>query len=421
MIDASPWSLSDLTPMRKLWPSIRYKKFATTEILDAAQSGDNLTDHVCALWESHVSPLLIPNLGGLKLEVDHLTPPKSAVIGFVTSGTSSATPTIIWKSWNALNTEAFTLMKEFKITTSSRILTMVPPVHIFGFLYSILLPTVSGASLISSQRWDLSLFEPCVLAQTADVIITVPPLWSVLARMLPFFSVGFNAPLILTSGAAFGAERGTAAQNLRCKLSLGFRIVDIVGSTETGGIGFKTVAGGKLDARFKLFDGVNILPPTSTDSQWRVSSPFTDDEPLAVNDIFTPTPGHRTFQYEGRSDRIVKIGARRFNLADLESAISQSANGSTVACLFKQDPDSSKGGSLFAFVESRDLKAADIFKAYQLQFKELPLPTHIHVSEYLPIGAMGKTSRLDLENILSRPAVLHSGHSQLQSLILEEN
>lgn len=406
MIEASPWSLADLTPMRKAWPSVRDKKFATTEILDAATSADNLTRHIIELWEHDVIPLLIPNLGGLQLTLTHLTPPKSAVIGFVTSGTSSATPTIIWKSWNALNSESFTLMEEFKITTSSRILTMVPPVHIFGFLYSILLPTVSGAQLISSQRWDLSLFEPCPLAETADVIITVPPLWSVLERMLPFFSVGYNAPLVLTSGASFGPERGAAAQKLRNRLSLGFRIVDIVGSTETGGIGFKTVAGEELDESFTLFAGVNILPPTVTDGRWSVASPFTDDLPLEVNDVFVPAAGQRTFQYGGRSDRIVKIGARRFNLADIESALSQCANGSTVVCLFKQDPRTAKGGSLFAFVESRDLKTADIFENYQRRFKELPPPTHIHIAEHLPKGAMGKTSRSELEKLLTRPASL---------------
>jgi acyl-coenzyme A synthetase/AMP-(fatty) acid ligase len=406
MIAASPWSLADLTPMRQVWPSVRDKKFATTEILDAATSGDNLTEHVIDLWENNVIPLLIPSLGGVQFSVDHLTPPKSAVIGFVTSGTSSATPTVIWKSWNALNSEAFTLMKEFKITTSSRILTMVPPVHIFGFLYSILLPTVSGASLISSQRWDLSLFEPCPLAETADVIITVPPLWSVLERMLPFFSVGFNAPLILTSGASFGPERGGAAQKLRNRLSLGFRIVDIVGSTETGGIGFKTVAGEELEESFTLFDGVNIFPPTITDGRWSVSSPFTDDRHLEVNDVFVPAAGPRTFEYGGRSDRIVKIGARRFNLADIESALSQCANGSAVVCLFKQDPHTAKGGSMFAFVESGDLKSSDIFEAYQRRFKELPLPTNIHMSEHLPKGAMGKTSRSELEKLLTRPAPL---------------
>jgi acyl-coenzyme A synthetase/AMP-(fatty) acid ligase len=386
--------------VRSLWPRLRSKNLRTCQILDAATSGKHLTDHVCELWATGVVPLLVPNDSHGAYDLSTLSPPEAAVIGFVTSGTSSTSPTVIWKSWNALNSEALTLMREFNVTTSSRILTMVPPVHIYGFLYSVLLPAVSGAALISSQRWDISLFGPCELAESADTIITVPPLWSVLERMLPFFAEGCDRPLILTSGAPFGLQRIAAAAKLRQECGLTFRIVDIVGSTETGGIGFSTVAGDVLDDSFKLFDGVNVFAPTNTGGLWTISSPFTDCAELAVSDVFLPGTHDRTFRYGGRSDRVVKLGARRFNLSDIESAISQCANGSTVACLFKQDPDSAKGGGLFVFIESPDLLPADVFAAYQREFKDLPLPTHIHISARLPKGALGKTSRAELEKLL---------------------
>lgn len=79
------------------------------------------------------------------------------------------------------------------------------------------------------------------------------------------------------------------------------RVIDVYGSTETGGIAFREVA--REQTQYHLFDGVEIL---QTGPEILLSSPFTESNPMLIEDDLEVFPGRR-IQLLGRKDRIAKI------------------------------------------------------------------------------------------------------------------
>lgn len=394
MFPAVLWSEINMNDSAGIWRALETRQLRGIHVVVGSTNHQDFSACVCHLWQRGKIPLILAG-NQTQQDIASLSPPPNAVIGFVTSGTTSSSPQVIWKTWRALNSEAQILIKTFNVTASSRILTLVPPIHIYGFLYGFLMPCLSRATLMTSGDWTQPLIQPDSLPDIVDVVVAVPPLWSLLERLLP----RLNPRLVLSSGAPFGTRRAEAARTLRQHNTLSFSVVDVLGSTETGGIGYREVVGQHPEDYFTAFEGVHLIPPSHDSSPWSVVSPFTDDKTLVVGDIFYLSCDNR-FQYRGRGDRVIKIGARRFSLAEIDAAVSSCAAGKPVASLFRNDPDSPKGGTLHVFIEGLTADKDGIIKRYQTDYPYLPIPAGIHVLEHLPRGAMGKSSRAELERCL---------------------
>lgn len=91
------------------------------------------------------------------------------------------------------------------------------------------------------------------------------------------------------------------------------RVIDVYGSTETGGIAFREVA--REQTQYHLFDGVEIL---QTGPEILLSSPFTESNPMLIEDDLEVFPGRR-IQLLGRKDRIAKIEDVRVSLSEIEN------------------------------------------------------------------------------------------------------
>lgn len=91
------------------------------------------------------------------------------------------------------------------------------------------------------------------------------------------------------------------------------RVIDVYGSTETGGIAFREVA--REQTQYHLFDGVEIL---QTGPEILLSSPFTESNPMLIEDDLEVLPGRR-IQLLGRKDRIAKIEDVRVSLSEIEN------------------------------------------------------------------------------------------------------
>ena len=397
------WSELPLGAVSAVWPTLEFRSFVQVQIICGAQSNQSLLEKICNAWCDRKIPLLVPDHCRGDFDSSKLSPSSNAIIGFVTSGSTSLATSIVWKSWSALNSEALVLSQVFGVCKVSTVVSLVPAIHIYGFLYGVLLPCVSGAKLISGGRWDFPFFAPTGLNIEADLVVSVPPLWSCLEVLLE----EFRSAVFVSSGAAFGRRRAEAAARMRRDICASFQIVDVVGSTETGGIGWRQVVGDKVEECFSLFDGVSLLPPKIEGAAWHVRSPFTDDLVLEVSDLFNMSGDGTKFNYAGRSDRVVKIGAKRIDLGDIEAAMSHCADGKFAVCIFLESPDSAKGGTLHVFIEtgtdSADGDSSALMRSYQKYSTHLPIPTGIQFVSQLPRGPMGKISRLSLEGLLAGP------------------
>jgi len=120
-----------------------------------------------------------------------------------------------------------------------RILSAVPSHHIYGFLFTVLLPRALGIDEVV----DLRGASPAAWLETArpgDLVVAHPGWWEALARLRPVFA----ADVVGTSSTAPCPDALADAL-----AGAGLRLVQVYGSSETAGVGWREQGG----APFTLF------------------------------------------------------------------------------------------------------------------------------------------------------------------------
>jgi 4-coumarate--CoA ligase (photoactive yellow protein activation family) len=171
----------------------------------------------------------------------------------------------------------------------ARILSAVPSHHIYGFLFSALLPRVAGCKLI-----DIRSALPAMEAyHDGDVIVSFPDHWRYLAQSLerlpPVVGVTSTAPM------PEDLARDLRARGLR-------RLVEIYGASETAGIGWRDFS----DAPFALLDRWTVAEaPGAEGGILRLSGP---DGKIAETPDMVVMVGARNFRVQRRADGAVQVG-----------------------------------------------------------------------------------------------------------------
>jgi 3-hydroxymyristoyl/3-hydroxydecanoyl-(acyl carrier protein) dehydratase len=105
--------------------------------------------------------------------------------------------------------------------------------------------------------------------------------------------------------------------------ALGARPIEVLGSTETGGIAWRTQQPGVEECRWTPFTNVRIACD-GHDNRLRVRSPFVSvdsgEEGFATGDRISLHSDGR-FALEGRSDHVVKVGEKRLDLTRMASQL----------------------------------------------------------------------------------------------------
>jgi 4-coumarate--CoA ligase (photoactive yellow protein activation family) len=182
-------------------------------------------------------------------------------VTFQTSG-STGVPKACTHALAVLADEARTLagiLEPSLLGPARRVLAMVPPHHIYGLIFTVLLPRSLGAEPVDIRTWS-----PGRLAKEAragDVLVATPHLWRYLATSLP----GFPPGLVGTTSTA--PMPPDLAEVLASKGLA--RLVQVYGSSETSGIGWRDEPAGA----FQLFahwrpaaDGAALVPVAGGDS-----------------------------------------------------------------------------------------------------------------------------------------------------------
>lgn len=221
---------------------------------------------------------------------------------FFTSGVTG-TPKEVLKSIAQLDREAWALGEVWG-APAGRVFATVSHQHIYGMLFRIFWPVISGR--ISEDRaadyWE-HLSGKLVSGTT---LISSP---AHLTR-LPARAVleGASPSLIFSSSAPLPEAAAHATRDL-----LGSLPIEVLGSTETGGIAWRRQE--RASAPWTPLPGVRI----DSDDTLVVRSPFTENEAVATGDaIVREGDGFRLL---GRKDRIAKIDGKRVSLERVEQAI----------------------------------------------------------------------------------------------------
>ena len=278
--------------------------------------------------------------------------------------------------------EACAHLSQFELA-GRRIVAGVPPHHIYGLLFGVLVPLLGGGSVLRSTPLFPRELSAALFEHHADVLVSVPPQLSALAEdhdlELPALRRVFcSAGPLTTQAAALLSARGVT-------------ITEILGSTETGGIAYRErheAAWSPLRAVHVTIDPEGVLcvdAPWLSDLQTRPSRTADRAELCAGG-----------FRHLGRADAVTKIAGRRVDLGDVESVL-RAVPGVRDARVLAVEGKGVRGLTLWAVVESHEAQAPELLRAaLHEHFDPVTVPKRFRRVASLPRNESGKVTRAAL-------------------------
>ncbi|MDJ0783161.1 MAG: AMP-binding protein [Desulfosarcinaceae bacterium] len=309
---------------------------------------------------------------------------------YLFTGGSTGRPKIWTKTPTNLLAETDYLARRFGVTPTDRILATAPPHHIYGLLYGVLLPLLSGAWVSAATP----VFPHEILAALkntqATILVSLPVHYRSL-RHLPFgdhrlrMAFSSTGPLDPADGEAFSTATGAP-------------LYEIYGSTETGGIASRCRQAGET--------GLTPFAPVTVDitaSQAAVRSTFIspdlprDQEGRFILADRLETAADGSLVLRGRNDGIVKVGGTRVDMT-LVKELLMVQPGVSDAVVFKLPGSAARGAEIVAVVEG-DVQAGVLREVLTHALEPQALPRRMKIVDRMPMLATGKYDRQALQRL----------------------
>lgn len=323
-----------------------------------------------------------PLLGGSSAPITPpvLEPSRPFVVVY-TSG-STGTPLACQKTAGQLLTEAAVLARTFDIGPRDAIVATVPPHHIYGLLFSVLVPLVSGAAFCRETPFYADVVRRVVLRDRASVLVSVPAHLRALSMME---REGTTQLRVFSSGAALPDETREMLHE-----RFGWAPTEILGSSETGGIGWRSEAG----APFTAFDVVDF--GVGEDDRLTVRSPYLPadaPQPFVTGDRIERV-SERTFRHLGRADGVLKVGGTRVSLAELEQRLCAIA-GVREAAVIAVEARGGRGQETWAVIarDGAEPSAEQVRAALRAWLDPVVIPRRYRFVDALPRESTGKLKK----------------------------
>jgi acyl-coenzyme A synthetase/AMP-(fatty) acid ligase len=300
------------------------------------------------------------------------------------TGGSTGTPRLWSKTPRNLLTESFYLIKAFSISADDRILTTSPPYHIYGLLYSVLVPLLASAGMITATPAFPGELAASIKKDGPTILVTVPVHYRALKNHLPVkhrLRMAFSSasPLSVSDAEAFTGATGVP-------------IYDVYGSTETGGIASRCPSAGET----------GYTPFTCIDMQikskrlWVRSSFLSPQLPLNPEGYFEAADriadcAKGRFTLIGRSDGVIKVGGKRVDMEDIKTKLLE-LNGVRDALVFARPIETGRENEILALVET-EIKSDIISRSLDTTLEPYARPRAIRVIAKIPVTITGKYDR----------------------------
>ena len=358
-------------------PSNTSSKKALSDIshhFDAILSDQYLSNE-CVVWH--------PEAGMCKCDM-----PKRILdnvnITLFTSG-STGIATSIQKTFQQLANEVNILQNLFgSYYLECEVFGTVSHQHIYGLLFRILLPLSLGVPFS-----DTMLVYPDQVSSMSSsnrILISSPAL----LKRLTMEQVNIGYKKVFSSGGALPFESAN-----QCSQLFGSTPVEVYGSSETGGIGWRVQ--NAMNEPWTVFPEVDVRCVNK--SRLEVRSPFIlQDHWWLTDDQVSLLPDGR-FHLIGRADRIVKVSEKRISLVEVEQRLQEFSeiqeavaialdNGNrlevaAVVVLTEEGSDKILAQGRFAFWSSVKHKLRD-------HIEPVGLPRRYRVVEQIPVNSQGK-------------------------------
>ena len=316
-----------------------------------------------------------------------------------TSGTTGE-PKSVPKRFSQFENELFELVKVFGDDWVGRkVYSTVNHHHIYGLLFTVLLPTATGLPF-RRHRIDYP-SELTSLAAEKAVIASSPAYLKRLAADTDK-PIDFKCtPIIYSSGGPLPEEVAR-----KCEGITGYWTTEIYGSTETGGIAYRQSKNGPI---WKPFE-VCKMSIGENDCLNVKSSYILEPEGFTTGDLVEIYEDGR-FLLKGRADSIVKIEEKRISLPEVENRLKQTGLVQDVRVVPMVGSRQYLAAAIVLNAEGCEkfkglpkLEINNFFKKHLMQFIENTVsPKKWRYLEELPQDTQGKIKMRDIQALFGIP------------------
>ncbi len=311
------------------------------------------------------------------------------------TGGSTGRPRMWDKTVGSMLGEAVFQAERFQIGPRDVILAAVTPQHIYGLLFTILQPLVSGASVVQEIPRFQAEMETALKEYRATIFAGAPAHYRALrGRDVP----GHCLRQAVSSGGMLPAE-----DSLTFASCTGVGVTEIYGSTETGGVAYRGRVHG--DEHWTPFSCVRCR---IRNGRLSVRSPFLSPGLKLDKDGFFLT-GDRAceerggrFSLLGRADGIVKVAGKRVSLDEVEVRI-KALDIVRDAYVLALKSDTMREREIVCLVvpEGAVCREEDFREALRSVLEPVALPRRVRWVREIPYTAAGKKDREEAEKLFA--------------------
>ncbi|MGL6259497.1 AMP-binding protein [Vibrio sp. WXL210] len=307
-----------------------------------------------------------------------------------TSG-STAEPKKIVKSLAVFEREAQVLQQQFtSMKDITRIVGSVTHYHIYGFLFRLVWPLLSGRCF--DRRLITNIEQLAASVDDKTALIASPVMLEHLAQDQSCLVVGE----VFSSGGPLKYPTAQAVKRQTQRYAL-----EVFGSSETGGIAWRRQS--DVDTPWQLFPSLSYR---AVADQLVLRSPFIDKPgDYYTDDSIRPIDEQR-FQLIGRRDRVVKLAEKRVSLSAIERSVAALDEVDTAVAIVSET-ETRKVVNLVIVLAESGVKAtnsnADWWKRIRQHLAQdtesVALPRKVRVIDNIPRNSQGKTDNQQLQEL----------------------
>ena len=235
-----------------------------------------------------------------------------------TSGTTGDEKPVV-KQICHLEEELFELEASWgKTVEGSTFISTASHQHLYGLLFGVLWPLCFGRPFETNHCLHVGELIPRMCDSESCVLASVPTLLKRMTQHPGSGALAEHCAVVFSSGGPLPAETAHAVAEI-----LGHAPIEVLGSTETGGIAWRSQEPGAGESTWVPFASVRVTRDEN-EGLLRVASPFvsvkSNGDGYTTGDLIELLPDNR-FRLKGRADQFVKVGEKRLDLARMTSTL----------------------------------------------------------------------------------------------------
>lgn len=343
---------------------------------------ENLPDGTqCIVFDTDCTEIFLPHT---KVSVD-------AIWLFLFTGGSTGAPKLWSKTARNMIGEARFMAARYQISKDDIIAATVTPYHIYGLLFSVLIPLVAAARVLEQTPSFPAEIDDLVQRQAATLLVSVPAHYRALngRKMASSLRLAFSSAGML--------EKKDNDGFYKCN---GVGVVEVYGSTETGGLATRNRSAGE-----EFYSPLDPVVWQIKAERLYVQSPFlSPDIPVNSEGFFlsgdrVQSQGATGFSLHGRADAITKVGGERVDLDEVRDLLHKQPD--VQECVVVALPDETgRGNRIAALVCGDAINMSQIKKAMVDSLEPAAFPKRIKKVSTIPIGTNGKYDKEAINSLL---------------------